>query len=120
MPALPNPRHEAFAQARARGARLEDAYEDAGFAPGNRHAARLFNQDKIAERIAELRVERLDSSGADPAEVIEALLRMAKTLEDLKTPASLKEAKDHLLEAYRLRCATHDERSQDRSRRFFE
>jgi phage terminase small subunit len=45
MPVLDNPRHEAFAQARAKGARLEQAYEEAGFAPGNGHASRL---DRIA------------------------------------------------------------------------
>ena len=39
MPTLRNPRQEAFAQARAGGALLDDAYEAAGFAPGNRHAA---------------------------------------------------------------------------------
>ena len=40
MPQLENLRHEAFAQARAKGARLDDAYEDAGFAPSNGHASR--------------------------------------------------------------------------------
>ena len=32
MPQLKNPRHEAFAQARAAGARLCEAYVEAGFA----------------------------------------------------------------------------------------
>jgi len=36
-----SPKHEAFAQAPAKGARLEDAYEDAGFTPGNYNAIRL-------------------------------------------------------------------------------
>ena len=31
MPALQNPRYEAFARARAKGALLIDAYESAGF-----------------------------------------------------------------------------------------
>lgn len=58
MPALKSSQHEAFARARAGGARLEDAYEDAGFAPDRAHAARLSKQALVAERIAELRKER--------------------------------------------------------------
>ncbi len=41
MPALPNPRHEVFAQACAPGGRIGEAYEDAGFAPDRAHAGRL-------------------------------------------------------------------------------
>jgi hypothetical protein len=55
MPALENTRHEAFAQAVTRGSRADQAYEDAGFAPGNDHGARLRAQPEVAERIAELR-----------------------------------------------------------------
>ncbi|MGI9170060.1 MAG: hypothetical protein ACR2FH_07800, partial [Caulobacteraceae bacterium] len=57
MPVLDNPGHEAFALARAKGARLEDAYECAGFAPGNRHAARMAALPEVAERTVELRAE---------------------------------------------------------------
>jgi len=38
MPTLQNAQYEAFALARAKGATLNDAYEDAGYAPGNGHA----------------------------------------------------------------------------------
>ena len=41
MPILQNPRHEAFAQSRSRGALLDEAYEHAGFIPGHGHASRL-------------------------------------------------------------------------------
>ena len=66
MSILQNHRHEAFAQARAAGARLDDAYEDAGFAPGRGHACRLAHTPEVAERIAELRADkaRLGDAGA--------------------------------------------------------
>lgn len=102
MPPLPNLRHEAFAQARANGARLDDAYEDAGFVPGYGHASRLAKQAEVAERIAELRAEQAALSDANPQAVISALLRIAKFSEALATPAGVKEARATLLDACRL------------------
>jgi hypothetical protein len=51
MPTLTDPRAEAFAQSRARGANLEDAYELAGFAGGQGHASRFARRAKVAARI---------------------------------------------------------------------
>ena len=102
MPLLSNVRHEAFAEARARGAVLDDAYEDAGFAPGNGHASRLVLQPAIAERIAELRALQTEAADANPQTVIAALLRIAKASEALATPAGVKEARLTLLEASRM------------------
>ena len=65
MPILQNERHEAFAQARARGQSLENAYEDAGFAPGHRHGTRLNLRPDIALRIAEIRGGQDEVRGAD-------------------------------------------------------
>jgi hypothetical protein len=50
MPVLENPRHEAFAQARARGALLNDAYESAGFVLLKGHPSRLAYRAEVAER----------------------------------------------------------------------
>ena len=69
MPLLKNPRHEAFAHARAKGALLDDAYEDAGFAPGNGHASRLAQRPEVAGRIAELRALQSDLGEANPPAV---------------------------------------------------
>jgi hypothetical protein len=55
MPTLENPRYENFAQARAKGALLNDAYESAGFVPHRGHPSRLAYRAEVAERIAELR-----------------------------------------------------------------
>jgi hypothetical protein len=102
MPILQNARHEVFAQSRAKGARLEDAYEDAGFIPGNGHAGKLAQRPDVFERIAELRVEQAHLGDASPGAVIAALLRVAKASENLATPAGVKEARLTLLEVSRL------------------
>jgi hypothetical protein len=102
MPILQDFRHEAFAQARARGALLDDAYESAGFAPGNGHASRLAKRPEMIERVAELRAHQADANEANAQAVIAELIRMAKSEEALKTPAGVKEARLNLLEAHRL------------------
>jgi multidrug efflux pump subunit AcrA (membrane-fusion protein) len=111
MPVLQNPRHEKFAQARAKGARLQDAYEDAGFAPDRAHASRMANEVGVAERIAELRAAQVDTT---PETMIATLMRLAKASEDLATTAGLREARAALLEARRLAFEVSDGRSWDR------
>ena len=111
MPVLQNLRHEKFAQARAIGTRLLEAYEDAGFVPDRSHAGRLERQADVAERIAELRVSLEDAA---PRTMIATLLRLAKASEDLGTPAGVKEARATLLEARRLIVEVTDERRTDR------
>jgi len=117
MPILQHPRHEAFAQARAKGARLDDAYEDAGFTPGNGHASRLAYRKEVAERIAELRALQTEVSDAGALAVIAALLRIAKAGEALASPAGVKEARLTLLEAWRLNNGMAADRAADRLKR---
>jgi hypothetical protein len=114
MPALSDTRHEAFAQACAKGARFMDAYQDAGFAPDRSHASRLARRDDVAARIAELRLARAAAEDADPQTIIDALMRMARDNETLKTPAGVKEARTNMLEAHRLREAVEANRKDDR------
>ena len=102
MPILQNSQHEAFAKARARGARLEDAYEDAGFVHGHGNAGRLLEKPEVAARIGELRAEQAELADANMQGVIVSLLRMAKASEALATPAGVKEARLTLIEACRL------------------
>jgi phage terminase small subunit len=102
MPKLQNPRHEAFAAALAEGASQDEAYEDAGFSPGNGHASRLAGLLGVAERVAELRAEQPDLSGATPQAVILALLKMAERLEDARAPAEVRERRLTLLAIGRL------------------
>ena len=102
MPTLDHPRYEAFAQARAKGARLDDAYEDAGFVLCKGHSSRLARRPEVAERIAELRAQRNEAEDVSPQRVIASLLRMAKAGEGSQNAALLKEARLALLDAARL------------------
>jgi hypothetical protein len=102
MPTLDNPRYEFFAQARAKGARLDDAYEDAGFVLNKGHSSRLARRPEVAARIAELRAQRNEADDISPQKVIATLLRMAKAGEGSENAALLKAARLALLDAARL------------------
>ena len=59
MLALKNPRHEAFAQALARGMSAAAAYGQVGFKPHRANAATLARKEHISVRVAELQEEQL-------------------------------------------------------------
>ncbi|HLZ84820.1 MAG TPA: hypothetical protein VKQ54_14750 [Caulobacteraceae bacterium] len=113
MPTLTNTRYESFAQARARRARLDDAYEDAGFVLNKGHPSRLARRPEIAQRIAELRVQCNEAEDISPQKVIATLLRMAKAGEASENASLLKEARLALLDASRLHGAMADARRLD-------
>ena len=115
MPTLDNPRYETFAQARAKGARLDDAYEDAGFVLGKGHSSRLARRPEVAARIAELRAQRNEADDISPQRVIATLLRMAKAGEGADNAALVREARLALLDAARLHDIMVGVRRQDQS-----
>jgi hypothetical protein len=115
MPTLTNTRYESFAQARARGARLDDAYEDAGFVLNKGHPSRLARRPEVAQRIAELRVQRNEAEDISPHKVIATLLRMAKAGEASENASLLKEARLALLDAARLHGVEADARRLDQA-----
>jgi hypothetical protein len=114
MPALDNPRLEAFAQARAKGALLDDAYEAAGYVLARGHSSRLAKRQDVAERLAELRAEAAAAEDISPRAFILALMRVAKAAEEAKTATSVREARLALLDAARLRNALEDALEGDR------
>jgi hypothetical protein len=59
MPVLPNPRHEKFAQALARGMSASAAHSEAGFRPHRSNAASLARKKHILARVTELQEEQL-------------------------------------------------------------
>ena len=59
MLALRNPRHEAFAQALARGMSASAAYVEAGYKANRHNAAALAREQHIGTRVAELQEEQL-------------------------------------------------------------
>lgn len=54
MPVLDNPKHEAFAQALARGKTADEAYQLAGFKANRGNASTLKSKQNISDRVAEL------------------------------------------------------------------
>jgi hypothetical protein len=59
LPALKSPRHEAFAQALARGMSASAAYVEAGYKANRHNAAALAREEHIRTRVAELQEEQL-------------------------------------------------------------
>lgn len=54
MPVLPNARHERFAQARAKGKTIDEAYAEAGFKANRGNAARLNAIESVRKRVEEI------------------------------------------------------------------
>ncbi len=118
MPALPNFRQEAFAQRRAKGARLEDAYEDAGYTPSRSAASRLAARPEIADRIAELRAERdaTKPKTLDHDTVISLLMDTYMDKRESNDPRVLIESRITLFEALRLQKEKELEREAEREK----
>jgi hypothetical protein len=69
-PALANSRHEAFAQALARGLSISAAYVEAGYKPNRGNAHTLLKQNKcISKRVEEIQAEQLAIHQQATAEV---------------------------------------------------
>jgi phage terminase small subunit len=76
MAVLHNPRHEAFAQARATGKSADDAYAQAGFRPHRGNAHRLSTNESVKRRVAEIvgrTAEKAEWSAADRLKSLKAI-----------------------------------------------
>ena len=73
MPVLPNQRHEAFAQALAKGKTADEAYTLAGFKPNRGNATRLKANDSIRKRVDELQQKVAEKAGWSAAERMKSL-----------------------------------------------
>ena len=101
MPELENPGWEAFAQARARGVAVTQAWQAAGHKRSRGDRRRIGRTPQVNRRLAELHLQREALRKAHMEETIEALVAMAEGA-DLKTGVGLKEARAARLEAHRL------------------
>ena len=90
MPALKNPRHEAFAQALARGMSASAAYVAANYKPNRHNAAALAREKHIRTRVAELQEEQLSIHKQATAE---AVANAKVTIESLIAEAEAARAK---------------------------
>ena len=91
MPALANSRHEAFAQALARGLSISAAHVEAGYKPNRGNAHTLAKQNKsISKRVEEIQAEQLAIHQQATAE---AAANAKVTLESLIAEAEAARAK---------------------------
>jgi hypothetical protein len=60
MPALKNPRHEAFAQALAAGEPAVKAYVQAGYKPNSGNPSSLKRDQRVSKRVDEIQEEQLE------------------------------------------------------------
>jgi hypothetical protein len=81
MPVLKNARHEAFAQALAKGKLQEDAYAEAGFKPHKQNASRLMTNDDVRRRVDEIRTRIAEKAEWSAAERLQALKRITDASE---------------------------------------
>src|SRR5271165_6559528 len=115
MPTLRDPRHEAFAQARAKGALLIDAYESAGFVRHRGHPSRLALKDKVAERIAELCASQTDIDDTSPLGLLASLRRIIKAGEGSDNPTLVNAARLAIVDASRLRAELARQQAAERT-----
>jgi hypothetical protein len=114
MPALHDPRHEAFAQARARGALLIDAYESAGFVRHRGHPSRLALKPDVAERIAELRFMQSDLDDVSPAGLLASVRQIIKAGENSENPALVNAARLAIVDASRIQAELASRQAHER------
>ena len=81
MPILPNPRHEKFAQALAKGKTADEAYQEAGYKPNRGNAATLKANQSISDRVAELQAGAAAKAEWTAADRLAALKRISDAAE---------------------------------------
>src|SRR5579859_3859059 len=114
MPTLRDPRREAFAQARAKGALLIDAYESAGFVRHRGHPSRLALKDEVAERIAELRAMQTDMDDVSPTGLLASLRRIIKAGENSESPALVNAVRLAIVDASRIQAELARQQADER------
>ena len=90
MAILTNPRHEAFAQALARGMSASAAYVECGYKANRHNAAALAREEHIRTRVTELQEEKLAIHKQATAE---AVANAKVTIESLIAEAEAARAK---------------------------
>ena len=89
MPVLPNSRHEAFAQALAKGRTADEAYQLAGYAENRGNAARLKSNERIRKRIEEIVGRVADKAEWTAADRLKALKRIHEATESADPRTSI-------------------------------
>lgn len=77
MPVLSNPKHERFAQERAKGKPVDEAYVAAGYASNRGNAGRLNTNEAVLKRIEEIGAKAADNVGATVERILQELTAIA-------------------------------------------
>lgn len=80
--ALPNPKHEAFAQALAAGKSADEAYTSAGYRPNRGNAIRLKANESVAARVEEIVSAVSEKAEWSAADRLAALKRICDAAEE--------------------------------------
>lgn len=102
MGVLANARHERFAQEVAKGASATAAYAAAGYKPCDQNASRLMRNDKVRNRVTELKGAIAQRTTLTVASLTERLLRIASKGEDNGGASMLSVARAALMDAAKL------------------
>lgn len=102
MPVLDNPKHERFAQERAKGVNQSDAYIAAGYKPCDANACRLTGNDKVQARIVELQARAAARTEITVASITDRLLAIAAKGEGQSDAPMLSVARASLMDAAKL------------------
>lgn len=78
MPVLRNAKHEAFAQALAKGKTADEAYAEAGYKPDRGNASRLTANDSVQKRVEELKTRIAEKAEWRSADRLRMLAIIAK------------------------------------------
>lgn len=95
MPVLKNARHEAYAQARAKGKTVDEAYIEAGFKANRGNAARLNANESIRKRVEEITsrvAEKAEWSAADRLIALKSIFDTAQNTDPRVAISAIAEA----------------------------
>lgn len=102
MPALPNPRHERFAQELSKGQTQIEAYVTAGYKANPSAASRLAEDVKICERLAEIQERGAIRAEVSIASLTNDLIRLMAKGESLADAAGLSVARNSVMDIAKL------------------
>ena len=102
MAVLEKDRREAYAQARAAGASVNKAYVQAGYVLGHGNGWRVERNEVVMARVAEIQTKAIsETRNLEP--LINRMVQLSAEAAALKSAAGIREAKDLLVEAARLK-----------------
>ena len=108
MPVLPDPKHEAYAQAVAKGKSQTEAYKLAGYKGDRTAASRLSTNVNVRQRVDELTAQiakkAVDASAFEAKTMFEAVLQ---DIDDAKAAGDYKAAVD--LRKFLIRCFGYED-----------